>query len=485
MQNSYFLFLVIFMLVGCNPTTETKESPATEVAPIREETSPKLPNIVLMVADDHGKDALGCYGNPIIKTPHLDRLASEGTRFNRAFCTTASCSASRSVILTGMHNHSNGHYGHQHSFHHFSSFGRIKSLPVYLSQKGYRTARVGKYHLAPEEVYKFDQVLRASARSPIEMADVSTPLIQENSNRPFFLYFCFSDPHRGGGFAEELPYAPDRFGNRLEGYPGISPDIYDPDEVMVPPFLSNTPETRAEIAQYYQSISRLDQGVGKLIEILKSTDKYDNTLIIYISDNGMAFPGAKTTLYEAGMQLPCLVKAPGQKSGLVKEEMISWLDITPTILDYAEAFPDSNDFHGLSFRPVLENQNWERKFVTASHTFHEITMYYPMRVVRGERYKLILNIASGLEYPFASDLYASKTWQSVLKGRLESLGRKPINEFLYRPKFELYDIEEDPWETVNLSTDRNYAEILNGMLETMKDFQKQTGDPWFYKWEFE
>ena len=117
------------------------------------------PNIVLIVSDDHGRGDLGCYGNPVIKTPNLDRLAAEGVRFTNAFCTTASCSASRSVILSGLYNHYNGQYGHQHDYHHFISFDHVRSLPVLLAQGGYRTARIGKYHVAPEDIYKFDTLV--------------------------------------------------------------------------------------------------------------------------------------------------------------------------------------------------------------------------------------------------------------------------------------------------------------------------------------
>ena len=95
-----------------------------------------LPNIVLIVADDHGTNDLGCYGNPAVKTPNLDKLAGEGVRFTRAHCTSASCSASRSVILTGLYNHANGHFGHMHHFHHFSAFDHVYSLPVLLEEIG-------------------------------------------------------------------------------------------------------------------------------------------------------------------------------------------------------------------------------------------------------------------------------------------------------------------------------------------------------------
>ncbi len=441
------------------------------------------PNVLLIVADDHGKDALGCYGNTVIKTPHLDRLASMGMRFDRAFCTTASCSASRSVILTGLHNHANGHYGHQHSYHHFSSFGDVESLPVKLESEGYRTGHVGKYHVAPESVYRFQHRFEANARSPMEMAFACEDFIKDDD--PFFLYFCFSDPHRGGGFAEELPHAPDRFGNRPEGYPHVLEETYTLEDVRVPGFLPDNPATRAEIAQYYQAISRLDQGVGQLLSYLEESNKLENTFILYISDNGMAFPGAKTTLYEAGMQLPCLAKAPGPSQAGSTEALISWVDLMPTILDITGSSYDPRNFHGISFVPVLYDQPYEREEIFASHTFHEITMYYPMRVVRDQRYKLILNIAHGLRYPFASDLQASKTWQSVLSANLPTLGAKSIADFLHRPRFELYDLLEDPLEARNLADEPDWQAVKATMIEKLKEFQEQTGDPWKYKWTYE
>ncbi|MXW82193.1 MAG: sulfatase-like hydrolase/transferase [Rhodothermaceae bacterium] len=107
------------------------------------------PNIVMVVVDDQGTNDAGCYGNPVIKTPGLDLLAENGTRFTHGFCTTASCSASRSVILSGLYNHANGQYGHMHAFHHFKTFDHVQSLPTLLNRAGYRTVRTGKYHVAP------------------------------------------------------------------------------------------------------------------------------------------------------------------------------------------------------------------------------------------------------------------------------------------------------------------------------------------------
>ena len=149
---------------------------------------------------------------------------------------------------------------------------------------------------------------------------------QQGSDKPFFLYICTSDPHRGGGTATELPHKPDRFGNPAPGksYPGITEVKYNPEDVVVPPFLPDTPVCRAELAQYYQSISRIDQGLGRLIEILKEAGHYDDTLIIYTADHGMAFPGGKTTVYEGGMRIPMVVRSPTQKKrGVAGRALVS------------------------------------------------------------------------------------------------------------------------------------------------------------------
>ncbi len=354
----------------------TQRSPAAEN---------KRPNIILIVTDDHGRGDLGGYGNPVIQTPNLDRLAAEGVRFTNAFCTTASCSASRSVILSGLYNHYNGQYGHQHSYHHFVSFDYVRSLPVLLSQGGYHTARIGKYHVAPDEIYKFETVLQGNDRNAVQMANNCAKFFETRDRRPFFLYVCTSDPHRGGGKAADLPHQPDRFGNREQGYPGVTEVKYDPKEVVVPDFLPDSPECRAELAQYCQAVSRIDQGIGRLVEHLKKAGQYDNTVLIYISDNGIAFPGAKTTAYEAGLNLPCIVRTPWQrKKGIACDALVNWADLAPTILDLAGATPTDYEFHGRSFKPVLEREHvegWDTTY--ASHTFHEITMYYPMRMVRG------------------------------------------------------------------------------------------------------
>ena len=483
-------------------------------------------NIVLFVTDDQGT-TLGCYGDSAAKTPNMDALARDGMLFRNAFATTASCSASRSVILSGLHNHKNGQYGHQHHFHKFSSYRDVisLSLPVVLANHGYRTAQIGKYHVAPERVFRFETYLKGNVRNPVQMAEQCEGFIQAKSDRPFFLYFATSDPHRGGGKDQtsKSRLKPDLFGNKpnKKNHRGIKEVFFDPGKVSVPDFLSDTTETREELAQYYQSCSRIDQGLGRLIEILKKAKVYDKTMIIFTSDHGMAFAGAKTTVYEPGLRVPFIVRNPYVEKQGETSALISHVDITPSILDFSGAldsktngpkkwvapgtyFKDAADgkpgkrdnhnggnqfrkYQGRSWLPILSNPEREHhQEIFASHTFHEIQMYYPMRVVRDKKFKLIWNIAHQLDYPFASDLWAASSWQAQYRqGMSAKYGKKTVAQYIHRAKFELFDMKNDPSETKNLADDPKYADVLKEYQARMKKLQKELNDPWIIKWRYE
>jgi N-sulfoglucosamine sulfohydrolase len=470
-------------------------------------------NIVLIVTDDQSPD-LGCYANPVLKTPAIDALAADSTRFTNAFATTASCSASRSVILSGLHNHANGQYGLAHGPHKaeaYPSVGAV-SLPNQLNQLGYRTAVAGKYHVSPRSAFDFQEFI-PGGRNPVKMADDSAAFIKQNKEQPFFLYFCPADPHRGGNFDEASEWRPNLFGNKKDrgNHEGIDEVFYDPAEVIVPPFLPDVPSARAEIANYYQSISRIDQGVARLIAILKESGTYEDTLIVYTSDHGMPFPGAKTTVYDAGLRVPFIVRNPYlEKRGTVSKAMITHADITPSLLDFAGGYeassqgpknvsteakipkqenggPQFKSYHGRSWLAVLEEESppsWNHS--SASHSWHEVTMYYPMRSWREGRHKLIFNLAHGSPFPFASDLWMTPCWQEALsKGPDAAYGGRTVASFQNRPRFELYDIENDPWEFKNLAELPEHADLLEAMKVKLKDFQRATDDPWLLKWERE
>jgi len=425
------------------------------------EQSPR--NVILYVTDDHGMGDAGCYGNPDVKTPGLDALAREAVRFTHAFCTTPSCSPSRSVILTGTHNHSTGQYGLAHAKHHFVSHADIKSLPVVLGDAGYRTWCAGKVHVMPEPAYHFEKYLPVAA--PVAMAQQCLPLIEAKDARPFFLYFCPKEPHR--------PFS-------REGS-----DAIDPTSISVPPHLPDIPECRQELAEYYASVQRADSGLSVLMDMLRVTGHWEDTLIVFASDNGMPWPGAKTTLYEPGVHLPCVVRDPrNTRKGYASNAMVSWIDIMPTILDYCGLSPEP--CHGRSLLSAMREEapaGWDE--VYHSHTFHEVTMYYPMRAVRTRRHKLIWNIAHGLSFPFASDLWESRTWQGTIARGLTTYGKRTVEAYHRRPEFELYDLETDPHEIHNLADDAEHAGLLADLKQRIRTMQEKTKDPWLLKWNRE
>jgi N-sulfoglucosamine sulfohydrolase len=481
-------------------------------------------NIIFFITDDESP-TLGCYGDRCAHTPAIDRVAADGTVFMNAFATTASCSASRSVVMSGIHNHMNGLYGHAHSKHKFAAFPDLVSLalPRVLANEGYRTVQIGKYHVAPEQVFHFETYLKGNSRNAVEMAEKVKDVIMQKSERPFFIYFGTSDPHRGGGIDKSVPgkYKPDLFGNLPDrgSHDGVDEKFFKPQDVVVPPFLPDTPEVRQELVQYYQSCARIDQGVARLVDILKGAGVYDKTLIVFTSDHGMAFPGGKTTVYEGGLRVPFVVRNPYEKNrGIRSAALISHVDITPSLLDFAgglhhkrnapRKWVDPKRFWRDKEHMGLDNRNGGYKFtsyhgrswlsilgdpqadghteIIASHTFHEIQMYYPMRVLRDREYKLIWNIAHGLPYPFASDLWAASSWQAQWdKGMNAPFGLKTVREYLHRPAFELYRIDKDPWESRNLAGNPEYVEVLKKYQERLRNWQSKLNDPWLLKWEYE
>lgn len=435
-------------------------------------TAAERKNVIVLIADDLGRE-VGCYGDKVARTPHIDKLAASGTRFDNAFASVASCSASRGTLLTGLPTHQNGQYGHAHGFHHQSSFDGVKSLPGLLNPAGYHTGVLAKLHVAPASVYPFGEVIPDSGRNPVSIAAKAKKFIEAAGEKPFFLWVGFTDPHRAAkGFAN------------TGKYPKEVPDTpFDPKAVPVPPFLPDLPEVRADLADYYQSVARLDYGVGLLMKLLDEKKLTENTLVVFLSDNGIPFPGAKTTLYDAGIRLPFLVRKPGQKPGQSSDAMIGFTDLAPTVLDWCGVKP-MPAMRGKSLLPILEEphpKGWDTVF--ASHQFHELTMYYPIRVIRTRQYKLIHNLAHKLEVPSATDLWDSPTWQAILKGKVQQLGVRSFQDTIQRPEWELFDVAADPNEAKNLLVNPTSAvtkefESLKGRLA---EWRKATNDPWLIK----
>ncbi|KAJ5784800.1 Alkaline phosphatase-like alpha/beta/alpha [Penicillium pulvis] len=436
-------------------------------------------NILLMIADDLGKQ-LGCYGNKKIQTPHLDELAAEGTRFDQAFTSTASCSASRSVIYTGLHTHQNGQYGLHNGRHHFTTFNHVETAPALFSNHGYTTGLIGKVHVGPDSVYPWDMRAESDSRDVALVADQATDFFEssKSSNKPFFLTIGFIDPHR------DLTRS--GFGNNDQYDPRVKDIDYKPEDVEIPPFVNDLPKVRYEFAEYYKSISRLDQGVGMVLNGLRKSGLGDDTLVLFVSDNGPPFINSKTTLYDAGVCLPMIMKCPGSPAGITNQNMISYVDILPTLLDWAQhPSPTHPARLGRSFLPVLSEKTqldaWSEVF--GSHTFHEITNYWPTRFMRNRQFKYHRNIAWRLDFPFAADIYGSLTWEEIRNSDTspKMIGPRPFKNYFFRPAEELYDIQADPDEVRNLAKHPEYVHVLEEMRTAMEKWQGRSEDAWLYR----
>lgn len=444
-------------------------------------------NVLLLIADDLGKQ-LGCYGAQTCQTPHLEQLAAQGSRFTRAFASTASCSCSRSTIYTGLHTHQNGQYGLADGRHHFTTHDDVETAPALLARQqehgggGYLTAIVGKVHVGPKAVYPWEVREESDTRDVSWVAARAGDVFARSQaeGRPFFLTVGFIDPHRDrtrAGFGNEGPFGA-----------GVGRKGYEPGGVEVPEFLSDLPGVRREFASYYESISRMDQGVGLVLGELERLGLAEDTLVMFLSDNGPPFLNSKTTLYDAGVCLPLIVRQPGSRPA-VNPNMVSYVDILPTILDYVgRAGEVSRDRRrlGRSFLPLLSAEEalagWDE--VYGSHTFHEVTNYWPTRFVRTRRYKYHRNLAWRLDFPFAADIYGSLTWEDVRNSDTnpgKTIGGRPLRDYFFRPPEELYDLEADAHEVHNLAKDAGHARVLEELRAKLEAWQYRTEDPWLYR----
>ncbi|MCL4132611.1 UNVERIFIED_CONTAM: hypothetical protein GTU68_015475 [Idotea baltica] len=320
--------------------------------------------------------------------------------------------------------------------------------------------------------------------------------LNSNDSSPFFLYVAFHDPHRCGHTHPEFGQFCEKFGNGDKGMgmiPDWKPDIYNPESVEVPYFVQDTLTARKDIAAQYSTISRLDQGIGLVLKELEYVGKLNETLIIYSSDNGIPFPSGRTNSYDPGMIEPLFISSPFHKKsqGMVSTHLSSLLDITPTILDWFNiTYPKYHildkthevNLTGKSLMPLLEGSAEEQQeYVYFSHTLHEATMYYPIRSVRTKRFKLIHNLNFAMPFPIDQDFYMSPTFQEILNKTMsnETLNwYKTLNDYYFRPEWELYDLKLDEEERLNVAKKKSYSKIFIWLASRLFKWQKNTSDPW-------
>lgn len=420
------------------------------------------PHIVLFIADDYSWHDCGPCGAGDVRTPHLDRLAEEGMRFECAFAASPTCTPSRSAIYTGLYPFRNG----SHANHSLVKDG-LRTWPHYMQDLGYRVVIAGKTHIGPRPVFPFEYLEDSNIMPPgkkhVLWTDLNTKavdrlLAQHERSRPLCLIVCSHSPHV--------------FWPENEGY--------DPLRITLPPYLVNTPETRASRCRYYTDVSWMDKQVGEVRDSLKARGYADRTLFMFTADQGAQWPFAKWNLYDAGIRVPLLAYWPGRIAPASKTRaLVSLIDLLPTVIAAAGGDPPQ-DIDGLSFLPVLPGQSkCVREEVFASHTGDKEINRAPMRCIRTERYKYILNLAP--EIPYETHISKSEDrdnyWTSWL--RLAERDRNAaavIERDQHRPAEELYDVQADPFELKNLAGNPAHSEALAKLREKLKQRRLQQGE---------
>jgi len=430
-------------------------------------------SILFVVADDLGP-VLSCYGEKLIQTPHLDRLAASGVQFKTACVAQASCSPSRSAIFTGLHTHSTGQYGLANTGLSLHPELRDRTIPNILKKAGYRTGIIGKLHVEPEASFQFDfrPGPPGETRKVRWAAQQADRFLGQTGSQPFFLMVNYADPHafRNGQAEGGWDFPP-----QVDGLPEAP---LPPGEKTLFPFQQiDTPAQRIRTAGYYNAVQRLDTGIGMLRDVLRKHDREKDTLVIFIGDHGPPFCRGKTTAYEAGVRIPFLVRWPGVSRPMKSNAMVSTIDILPTILD-AAGVKNPGQVHGSSLRPVVgrPDAKWREYLVTEFH-MHGIRPFYPRRAIRDQRYKLIHNLLAGTQKPSPSidGDFAYKFSRGARYDGTEI--RRAFDTFADPPEFELYDLESDPIEFHNLAGQTKHQGAQQRLAKALNDYRRNTDDP--------
>lgn len=427
------------------------------------------PNILLIVSEDNGAE-LGCYGDPYARTPVLDQLAKEGCRFANAYVTHAVCSVSRASFLTGLYPFQNGQIGL--ATHRYAMFEKWDNMPSILKEHGYRTGMIGKLHVNPESAFPLDY--RAIAASgfndrPMKKYSAAAETFFRETEQPFFLAINFPDAH--------FPLLRQQY--------GLPEKPLNADDVKPMPFIGvDSPRLRKGVADYYNCLSRLDTGIGLVLDALQETGKADNTLVVYIGDHGAQFSRGKATCYEGGLRIPMIIRWPARvKPGTVRNELASTIDLLPTVLQ-AVGLPARENLPGRSLLPLATGQDvpW-REYLFAERTAYSAPNFFPQRTIRDARYKLILNLTPDRKNP-VPDNYLKQRGSFFLYGTSQAelnTAPKHIAEAyqLWRspPAVELYDLKSDSWEFRNLADDPKLADVKSRLLIELKSFRERHKDP--------
>jgi N-sulfoglucosamine sulfohydrolase len=432
----------------------------------------KRPNVLMIVADDMNWDSPGCFGGaaPDI-TPNIDRLASEGIRFWHAYVNISICTPSRAVMLTGLYPANNGTEG----------FQRIhpgtETLPAALNKAGFLCGIIGK-PLRQQALFRWSVTYRWQGVGDEDLWGRDPAVYQrfaqdfftmaKTSKQPFFLMANSHDPHDPwGGEKATRPHEERATASRT----------FSADEVRVPGFLPDLPVIRQELADYCTSVRRLDDMVGGILQELAKAQLTEDTIVVFLSDNGIAFPGAKFDCYPDSVRTPLIIRWPGkvEKNSIDREHMVAAVDFQATILDAVGLPVTPSD--GRSFLPVLTGQTQSNRDCVFAQFYHiHGADALPMRSVLTKDLAYLFNPWSNGERRFGR--LREKTFEAMQRvAQTDAKMAARIHHLVFRSVEEFYDLQADPGCLDNLlgpgrgerdlaSTDKKKLDDLRAKLRT-------------------
>lgn len=446
------------------------------------------PNVLFVLTEDQGAH-LSLLGTPGLKTPHMDALAKSGTYFSNAFVAYPVCSASKAAIYTGLHNHTNGILNNTHNFHkpaaqvtdaernlQLARTNRIRgeflTLTEILKANGYYQGVTHKLHVLPNEKFPYDEFLHGSRA---EMAG----FVRNAASRkqPWFLMVNIPNSHRPYPNSDKTPIR------------------VIPDDVRLPAYLPDSPAVRKDWAEYLAGIEQADALTGKALDVLEQSGQSDKTIVIFMSDHGPTFQHGKMTLYDLGLRVPLIIRGPGIRQGVTCDELVSELDLLPTVLELCgieQAFDYS--LHGQAITGLLTADKGAKGH---DYIFAEISNRGPLpndgmqeRSVFDGRWKLIYREKVDTAWrQVNADSREFKVWGN--RTYAETIRLKDTFPRQYQilaemdpqnlggtvPALELYDLQSDPDEMQNLATVASHQDKRERLLGALRGWVNATKDP--------
>lgn len=453
-KKDYILSIALLVQLGLNIRT-AMGSDSTEI------NNARRPNVVIIMADDLDSRQLSCYGGKNIKTTHIDKLAAEGMKFNQMIASEAMCVPTRASLFTGLYPMRHGSFQN-----HKRVYDSLKSVCHYLGDLGYRVALTGKDHSTkPASVFPFTFIKGFEPNCVAATDDYTLQDIRQfmttRPGDPFCLFIMSINPH--------MPWT---MGDPAE---------FNAGQLQLPPHWIDTKETRTQYCKFLAEVRRLDNQVGDIMQLLKETGQEKNTIFIFLGEQGPQFPGGKWNLWDYGQRSSMIIRWPGVvKPGTESEAIVQYEDITPTLCAVAGGkAPDNID--GKNFLPVMLGRRKEnRQYAFGIHNNIPEGTPYPIRSVRDNRYKLIMNLAAENKYYnkfMMNPNHKNSLWSSWIEKDSTSAGAgRLVTRITTRPAIEFYDLQKDPNELNNLAGDAAYANIIATYTARLKEWMQQQND---------